>query len=639
MRSINKIFCTAVALIALSANIGAFSFDADKSIIVCTPALQGVDGLMNSYIAVATRFRLQCDMARYLGYQIADSFNNERLVEVYTRSLAMGTKAEATEAARQYTKADYAVFSTIKKTGKNYSMESELVDLSTMESLAKAQTNQRQTIGRIIGEGESLVSDVTLKFCQTLDVPISDVAIMTLKNGEGALSTEERLALCEERAASYKRQVADIKKRKIDTEDEDVYIQAQKGMSIERAYMKKLQKQNEEEVERLNKVLSARDADVEKDKERGLAARKIKENVTAAINKALPDDKTPKEPCDALEVISLLQSKKCALFEIKESVENQCAEIEDTGAADFEKRKSEIEDRPYADAELDEEGNPSTISVVQRQSEVERIKSAIDKEVASKLLTVTSSTKNQIARLGKEIAADISALKTTRKASLTGGDLQVCFGPFSGETDTWRVDIYLYSAGTLITKYTTAIGYNDLPNGSGEVVARQVGGDASAQDTSKKSKAKPAKKEKKTKKGKAAEPAPAPKMVYKNTNPTKFKDFPGYEATVTAFDSLLCQGVRLFNFVVEYNLSSLESATNTQYTVNIKKVQLFDTMSGRQVYSHAVNTKEVIKLNNLHDYRSDEEVARDEAGEMTDVDSILDADAVEVEEPEVESVQ
>lgn len=634
-----KVFSLLLVISVLSASF-AFSQEGAKTIIVCIPSLQGVDGLMNSYIAIATRFRLQCDMAHYLGYQIADSTNSERLAEVYTRSQSMGTKAEAVETAKAFSAANCALFSVIKKTGKNYSMESELVDLGTMESLAKVGTNQRPSLGQVIGDGNSLVSDVTLALCKKLDKPVSDVSLLALKSGAASLLQDERLALCEERAATFKRQIAEIKKRKIVTEDEDVYIQAQKAMSIERAYLKKLQKQNEEEVERLNKFLADKEADAEKDKERGLDARRIKANVGDAITKALPDKKTPNEPCEALQVMSLLQSKKCALFEIKESVENQCAEIEDTGAADFEKRKNEIEGRPYSDAELDEEGNPSTVAVVQRQSEVERIKNAIDKDVSNKLLTVTSSTKNQIARLKKEIDADIVALKTVRHASSTSGDLRVFFYPFSGENDTWKVDLYLYSEGTLLTKYTTSIGYNDLPNGSGEVVARQIGGNTDSQATStKKSKAKNTKKDKKSKKGKDDVSAPAPKVVYKNTNPTKFKDFPGYEATVSAFDSLLHQGTPIFNFVMEYSLSSLESATNTQYTLDIKKVQLFDTMSGRQVYSHAVNTKEVIKLNNLHDYRSDEEVARDEAAETTDVDSILDADAVEIEEPEVESVE
>lgn len=608
----------------------AFSISTNKVLLVCAPQLQSFDGLVNSWISVLTKYHLKNDISTYIGFPLADDTNDVLIDAYYRRSNSMGTKDEALSAIKKLTSADIALFSVVRKTNRGFTVSADLVDMKELQVLASVSSNSKSKSEADIFSGKySCVDDLTMQLCKVLDIHISELATLVLKNGTSSLSNEDRVAWCEEKSAIYVRQLQDISKRKVGDIDEEYLEKALRGIDIERYTLQKNMKENTAESKRASDAIKARETDAEKNKTRGYVARKIRDRITATLTANPPHDDLY---CNLLAQLEALQAKKCALVEIKNNVATQRDEIISEYEKTFLLKKRQIEDRPYTKSELDDTGKPSTMAIVNRNAEIEKAKNLSDKEANSRVLVLEATTKNQIDLLQKQIESDTATIKGGQRCSSLSGDIRPVYSAYDAEKDEWTVDLYVYSRDALLTKYTTKVNYNDLPNANESESATQKTEDAAPATTKSKGK----KKSPKAKKAKKAASTPA-KAPYKNTNPSKFSDFDGYMTVSEAFDSLFINDLPIFNFILEYSVDAEDGEKYTTFTISVKKLDLVDAINNRQIFSHSLNSKTTLKLMNQYDYRDEKTIKADEEKFRSSVDSVLDRDAIEIEEPEVQS--
>jgi len=526
---------------------------------VVMPELENVTGSEKSYIGGQVQDKLKSNLQDYLGMKtLVDARSEAALVKVQKESES-STRDESTAIELgKITTAKFALFAKIRKTNKGYIVTADFTDLTTGEQLASATSKEYSEVEYLYG-ATGAVDEITLTLADKLNITISALNKNVLANGASGFSIDEQLALAKENEAQYKKQVAqyDAEIASLSRSSDVNAVENIKKIEAEKALLAEKQKAEQKRQEELTaqKKRAAEDAKLEAERSIALKTQRDKMAQDAAA-KAAEVRKLKIAKQGVLGQISIIESKKKALVDIRNSVEARSQELYAQLVKDRASEEQRIRNKTYSTVEL-ENGKPTEAALERREKQVIKSYEDLTNKFFADAEAVKKSTATQDSALLAEIRADQKALTASRTVSSMGDELKVSFGGYEGSVNGWRAYLSLYSDGVLLYTDSFIVDYAAL---SGKK---------------------------------------APNMQ------TELDDavIEEYTNNVDMYSSLLTRGDPIIYFELDYTASAEADDKPSAYRFNFTNIRVINTVSGKTVQTTALNKTEPRTMTPTQDLR------------------------------------
>ena len=497
---------------------------------VVMPELENVTGSEKSYIGGQVQDKLKSNLQDYLGMKtLVDARSEAALVKVQKESES-STRDESTAIELgKITTAKFALFAKIRKTNKGYIVTADFTDLTTGEQLASATSKEYNEVEYLYG-ATGAVDEITLVLADKLNITISALNKSVLANGASGFSIDEQLALAKENEAQYKKQVAqyDAEIASLSRSSDVNAVENIKKIEAEKALLAEKQRAEQKRQEELTaqKKRTAEDAKLEAERSIALKTQRDKLAQDAAAKAA---------EVRKLKIISIIESKKKALVDIRNSVEARSQELFAQLVKDRESEEQRIRNKSYSTVELGGNGKPTEQALERREKQVIKSYEDLTNKFFSDCDAVKASTQAQDNALLAEIRADQKALTANRTVSSMGDELKVSFGTYEGSKNGWNAYLSLYSDGVLLYTDSFIVGYEALSGKKAPDMATEL-------DDS---------------------------VIEEYTN------------NVDMYNSLLTRGDPILYFELDYTATAEADDKPSAYNFNFNKIRVINTVSGK----------------------------------------------------------
>ena len=490
--------------------------------------------------------KLKSNLQEYLGLKtVVDSKSEAVLKKLQAESESAARDESTAIELGKITTAKFALFTKIRKTGSGYTISVDFTDLTTGEQMASATSKEYSKAEYLYGS-TGAVDELTLSIANKLGLSISDLNKNLLTSGSAGFSVDDQLALAKQNEAQFQKQMADYDAElsKLMTSNDINAIQNKNRIEAEKALLVEKQNAERKRQEELRAQKLRADADAKLEAERSIALKTQRDQMAKeAAAKAAEVRKLKLEKQGVLGQISVLESKKKALVEIRQDVEQRSQELYAQLVKERAAEEERIRNKSYSTVELGSDGNPTEQAKQRRENQV--IKSYED--LTNKFFTdcdaVKQATMTQQNGLLTEIRADQNSLSNTKTVSSMGDELKVSFGTYEGSQNGWNAYLSLYSDGVLLYSDNFIVKYEAL---SGRK---------------------------------------APDME------TELNDavIEEYTNNVDMYNSLLTRGDPIIYFEVDYNVTSENDDKPSQYKFNFSKIRVINTVSGKVTQTSSLN--------------------------------------------------
>ncbi|MBQ2529543.1 MAG: hypothetical protein II547_04740, partial [Treponema sp.] len=467
---------------------------------------------------------------------MVDSKSEAALKKVQAESEGNARDEETAIELGKISTAKFALFVKIRNTGSGYIISADYTDLTTGEQLASVTSKEYSKSEYLYGS-TGAVDELTLSLANKLGIPISTLNQNLLTSGSASFSVDEQLALAKQNEQQYKKLMEqyDSELAKLMVSNDLSAIENKKKIEAEKALLAEKQNAEKKRQEELNAQKARAEADAKLEAERSIALKTQRDQMAAdAAAKAAEVRKLKMEKQGVLGQINVLESKKKALVEIRQSVEDRCKELYDQLEKDRASEEQKIRNKAYSTVELGSDGKPTAQAVQRRENQVIKSYQDLTNKFFADCESVKQSTAVQDKALLAEIRADQKALEKTRTVSSLGDELKVSFGSYEGSKNGWNIYFSLYSDGVLLCTRNLIIGYANV--------------------TGKK----------------------APNME------TELDDavIEEYTNNVDMYSSLLVRGDPILHFEMEYTVKAEPDDKPSEYTFNINRINIINTLTG-----------------------------------------------------------
>lgn len=363
--------------------------------------------------------------------------------------------------------AQYAIFPSVRKAGNAYTLNIRFTDLTT--GVHRATITSRQ-YGRLeeLYSHPGAVDEVTLELCGRLGIELSPTQKLVLQHGESDLSVEQQLEMERKEEERFQQQMKELDTQiavlnrsvQADAETQRKKLEAQKALSEQKlkAAQERIQRRYEEQEKRLA------DMKAEANREESSIARRNKMSEELS-RKTKSVRAASAQNLNIMGRIELLETKKKTFNEMQEELAKHKEEIEQDTESEFEKKKAEIESRPWRAAEL-AGGKPTEEAKKRRKNEIaaqldklraqaDKEKAAVEKEVHVSSDPLLEEIIGEYTYLEKTVVT-ISSIKNEK-------DIQYSVGTFNGDTNSWSVLLYFYNNGKeSLGQYKASVSYQAL---------------------------------------------------------------------------------------------------------------------------------------------------------------------------------
>ncbi|MDY5917809.1 MAG: SUMF1/EgtB/PvdO family nonheme iron enzyme, partial [Treponema sp.] len=367
-----------------------------------------------------------------------------------------------------------------------------------------------------------------------------------LLSGSATFSVDEQMALAKQNEENFNKMMAqydsELEKLQMSNDinainNKDI-IEAEKVLLVEK---QNAEKKRQEEL----KAQMARAAEDEKlEAERSIALKTQRDQMAKdAAAKAAEVRKLKMEKQGVLGQINIIESKKKALVEIRQGVENRSQELYDQMLKDKESEEARIRNKSYSTVELGSDGKPTEQALERREKQVIKSNEDLTNKFFADCESVKQSTMALQDALLAEIRTDQKTLATIRTVSSMGDELKVSYGKYEGSKNGWNAYLSLYSDGILLYTDNFIINYEAL---SGKK---------------------------------------APDMV------TELDDavIEEYTNNVDMYNSLLTRGDPIIYFEIDYNVTAEGDDKPSEYKFNFTKIRVINTVSGKVTQTSVLN--------------------------------------------------
>ena len=465
----------------------------------------------------------------------------------------------------------YVLSSDIAKIGSEYSFSCSFTNVTTGETKSFGPFN-RKTINELYSVSGSAVDEMTIKLCDNLGIPLTNSQKYVLTHGEADLSVSDQRKLNQEDMDNYKRQLEELTSQ-INalqfSSDFEVKqrLEAERALAEEKLNAAKSKEQRLLEDERKRAEDEKEDAkrNEEQKKKRNKMEKEAEEKIRQLREKRM-------ESATILQQLSMIESKKKALVEIREDVEALVEESNDALQKELDAEIQSIQDKHYRPAELDANGNLTEKARKIREGKQQKIEDEYNgnnktkgkkKDAEEK---IRSATIRQEYDLYNEIISDYEKIKKTQTltSASENADLRYSVGVYDGSIYSWQAQLFVYSDGVLLWQYNMPLSYK--------------------------------------------------KLTGKDPDPDDDEKLEEYYDLVDLYISWFMRDSPILTFELDYNIEAYPDNTPSTYRFNFTQIQIKETVSGKRLDTiHLKNASIVRTMTPVYDIRTIEEQKRAEA--------------------------
>ena len=528
-----------------------------------------ITGTEAAWLPGQVQDKLKSNLQDYLGMKtVVDSKSETALKKLQAESESEARDENTAIELGKITTAKFAVFTKLRKTGVGYTVSVDFTDLTTGEQMASATSKEYSNAEYLYGT-TGAVDEVTLALANKLNLKISDISRNLLTSGSASFSVDEQLALVKQNEEQYKKMMKeyDDELNKLKTSNDINAIQNKNRIEAEKALLAEKQNAEKKRQEELKAQKERADEDAKLEAERSIALKTQRDQMAKdAAAKAEEVRKLKMEKQGVLGQINIIESKKKALLEIRQSVEERSQELYDQLVKDRDEEEKRIRSKSFSTVELGSDGNPTEAALKRRENQVIKSYKDLTYKFFDDCESVKQSTMSQQNALLGEIRADQEALVKTRTVSSMGEELKVSFGKYEGSQNGWNAYLSLYSDGVLVYTDNFIVSYEAL---SGKK---------------------------------------APDME------TELDDsvIEEYTNKVDMYNSLLVRGDPIIYFEIDYSVSAEGDDKPSEYKFNFNKIRVIDTVSGKISQTSSLSKIEIKTMNPQKDIREIEGIAAKE---------------------------
>ncbi|MDY5763766.1 MAG: hypothetical protein SPK10_03125, partial [Treponema sp.] len=424
-----------------------------------------ISGAESAWLPGQVQDKLKSNLQEYLGMKtVVDSKSETALKKLQAESESAARDESTAIELGKITTAKFAVFTKLRKTGTGYTISIDLTDLTTGEQMASATSKEYSKAEYLYGS-TGAVDELTLALANKLGIKISDLNKNLLTSGSASFSLDDQLALAKQNEVQFQKQMADYDAElsKLMTSNDINAIQNKNRIEAEKALLVEKQNAEKKRQEEL-KAQMARAAEDEKlEAERSIALKTQRDQMAKdAAAKAAEVRKLKMEKQGVLGQINVIESKKKALVEIRQEVENRSQELYDQMLKDKASEESRIRNKSYSTVELGSDGQPTEQAKQRRENQVIKSNEDLTIKFFADCEAVKKATTSQDAALLAEIRNDQKNIVGNRTVSSMGDELKVSYGKYEGSKNGWNAYLSLYSDGILLYTDNFIVNYEAL---------------------------------------------------------------------------------------------------------------------------------------------------------------------------------
>ena len=499
-----------------------------------------------SWLPLQIQDKLKSNLQTYLGMKtVVDSKSESALKKLQAASESAARDENTAIEVGKITTAKFALFTKVRKIGANYVVAVDFTDLTTGVQMASCMSKEYSKPEYLYGS-TGAVDEVTVALAEKLQIQINDLNKNLLANGTADFSVDQQLALAKQNEEQFQKMMADYDAQlaKLMTSNDIHAIQNKKRIEAEKALLKEKQNAERKRQEELNAQKQRQAADAKLEAERSIALKTQRDKMAQeAAAKAAQVRKLKMEKQGVLGQINILESKKKALVEIRQGVEDRSLELYEQLEKDREDEENRIRNKTYSTVELGSDGKPTEVALKRRENQVIASYKSLTEKFFADCANVKNATANQDSSLLAEIRADQKNLAVTRTVSSMGDELKVSFGNYEGAKNGWNAYLSLYSDGIQLYTDSFIVNYEAL---SGKK---------------------------------------APNME------TELNDsvIEEYTNNVDMYSSLLTRGDPIIYFELDYNVTAESDDKPSTYKFNFTTVRVINTVSEKTVQTSSLN--------------------------------------------------
>ena len=521
-------------------------------------------GTEAEWIPICVRDNLRLNLREFLGMSL--------ITDTETESMLKNGKAQD--------KAEYALFTKVKKTSGGYSVNAEFKgNDGTVKT--NVSSDEYPSAGDLLAPGGA-VDKISLSLADALNIPLYDFMrdILLNKDYEG-----NELFNTGSKAGYFKWLVNDSNNDmrrigssgKINDITDRIRIKNDKEL-----FAQKLNAAEKQEtlLEEQNKRKSA---DSELDKKRSDALKARRTQIEEAVAKAA----TGRKSNTGIRLITTIEAKKKALSEIRQSVENECIELHDKMKLDEAEQALKILEAEWTSVEMND-GQPTEAAKQRRVNKVKANHAALLEQFYADCDAVFQKTAARQKSLINDINADYKKIAQSGTLSSEDHALAVSFGDYDGDKYGWNVEICVYSDGIMLLNDTFILKYESI-------AGKKAPDLASATDA----------------------------------------QLAEYADNTDLYSSLFARGVPVISVEADIKAGPAPENRPSLYTLNIGEVRAVNTLTGKTVQKDTVNRQAELALKPRFDMRGlhgvvaeEKEIAQKEAEKQAMLEKIKQVPSV-----------
>lgn len=429
---------------------------------ILIPSIENISDTEASWLPGQIQDKLKSNAQEYLDMRIMVDSKSEIAIKRLQAESESNSRDENTALELgKISTAKYAIFTKLRRTSAGYILNADYTNLTTGEQLASVTSKEYSRPEYLYGT-TGAVDEITVLLAKKLNISLSEISINLLINGAADFTVDEQLALARQNEDRFQKimQDYDVQLRKLMASTDIDALQNKAKIEAEKALLLEKQKSEIKRQEELKAQKLRAEEDRKLEAERSMSLKMQRDNLAKeAALKAAQVRSFKMAGQGIFGQISMIESKKKALLEIRKAVEERCLELYAQLEKDRVEEEFKIRSRPLGISEKDSSQMQTEQSKLRRENQVEKSYNDLTEKFYSDCKAVKDATMTQQTSLLEEIKADRISLASTHTVSSMGDELKVSISSFTGSLNGWLAYLSLYSDGILIYTDSFVISY------------------------------------------------------------------------------------------------------------------------------------------------------------------------------------
>ncbi|MCH5290836.1 MAG: hypothetical protein J1D88_03630 [Treponema sp.] len=550
-----------LAFLAIFVVLGMAAF-AQQTVQVDMPKAENLPRDETVWLPGQIQDKLKSNLQEYLGWRtVVDSASEAIVKQLQRESEDAGRNESEAIPAGNLSTAKFAVLARIRKTGKGYTISVDYTDIEhgIQETVT---TSKEYKSAEALYENTGAIDEITLALAERLNIAINPIQKQALQYGTADFSIDDQLALARQNEEQYKRMMEqfDEELRALSVSSDPNAVENTKKIEAEKALLAEKQRSEQRRLAELAEQKKQAAEDALKEAKRTDELKKERDKLAADVAKKaakVREQKINKQ--SVLGQIGVIESKKKALIEIRQSTEARIEELRNQAEKDKADERAKILSKEWNRTDL-ENGVPTTAAQTRREKRIEEYIKKRDASLEKEMMNVRAVITTQESDLLAEIRRDQKKIAGIRTVSSLGDELKVSYGDYSGANNGWNAYLSLYSDGVLLFQDKFLLDYKAVT-------------------------------------GKNAPNPEADDDAWKE-----------YDDTVEMYNSLLLRGDPILYYEIDYTVTAAPDNEPSKYTFTFKNIRIINNVTKNR-QTNVINQNRDYTMSPSLDIRTKKEVA------------------------------